>query len=42
VQEEKTKQLFEEGLAEFLHLVEVYWDGVQALLQEDKATVASA
>jgi len=42
VQEEKTKQLFEEGLTEFLNLVEVYWDGVQALLQEDKASAASA
>jgi hypothetical protein len=34
--------LFEEGLTEFLNLVEVYWDGVQALLQEDKASAASA
>jgi hypothetical protein len=29
-------------MTEFLDLVEVYWDGVQALLQEDKASVASA
>jgi pyrroloquinoline-quinone synthase len=30
-----TKELFQEGMAEFLGLVEAYWDGVDALLETD-------
>lgn len=42
VQEDETRKLFEEGLAEFLALVEAYWDGVQALLEVDTASAALA
>jgi pyrroloquinoline quinone (PQQ) biosynthesis protein C len=41
IKEPDTKGLFESGLAEFLNLVEAYWDGVATLIQKDQAVVAS-
>ena len=42
IKEEKTKELFEAGMSEFLSLVEAYWDGVDVLLRGDGADVRRA
>jgi len=39
IKEGETKGLFEEGMGEFLGLVEAYWDGVDVLLRGDQADV---
>lgn len=39
IKEENTKRLFEEGLTEFLDLVEAYWDGVDVLLRGDESAI---
>jgi pyrroloquinoline-quinone synthase len=39
MKEENTKGLFEEGMTEFLDLVEAYWDGVDGLLRGEEAVV---
>lgn len=41
MKEENTKEQFEEGLTEFLNLVEAYWDGVEVLLQEDQVSAGA-
>lgn len=41
IKEPNTKELFEEGMAEFLGLVEAYWDGVDGLVKsKQQAAVA--
>lgn len=37
IKDANTKELFESGLAEFLSLVEAYWDGVDALVRGNTA-----
>ncbi|HEX8650802.1 MAG TPA: iron-containing redox enzyme family protein [Pyrinomonadaceae bacterium] len=39
IKEENTKELFEEGMTEFLDLVEAYWDGVDVLIRGDQAAI---
>jgi pyrroloquinoline-quinone synthase len=42
IKEANTKELFEAGLAEFLDLVEAYWDGVDVLLRGDQAAIRAS
>lgn len=37
--EENNRELFEAGIAEFMDLVETYWDGVDSLLRRDQAFI---